>query len=211
MRPDKLKDLIIAPHADDEVLGCGGILGKDSFVYYCGINESLVAPDKEHRIGQTARLNEIKSVSDFLGFGWKCNMNTQVNHYKETEFIQELETLINEIRPDRVFIPFPSFNQDHRAVYNAALVSLRPHDKNFFVKKVLVYEQCHAITWEDKNFKVNYFIPIDIERKIKAYQLHKSQVRPMRSSELVKAIARVRGGHINCEYAEAYLILRWVD
>ena len=31
--------LIIAPHADDEVLGCGGLLaknGSDFFVYYVG-------------------------------------------------------------------------------------------------------------------------------------------------------------------------------
>ncbi len=42
--------LIISPHADDEVLGCGGILDHHCFVYYCGLDESLVKPDPEHRI-----------------------------------------------------------------------------------------------------------------------------------------------------------------
>ena len=28
------KKLIIAPHVDDDVLGCGGIIDKDTFVLY---------------------------------------------------------------------------------------------------------------------------------------------------------------------------------
>ena len=67
----KIKDLIIAPHADDEVLGCSSILDKNSFVYYCGIDESLVKPDPKHRIGMEARLQEIKKVADFFGFKFK--------------------------------------------------------------------------------------------------------------------------------------------
>ena len=65
--------------------------------------------------------------------------------------------------------------------------------------------------WDDKDFKPNYFIPIDIEVKIKLYELMKTQVRKFRSIEHVKAIAKLRGGQSDCNYAEAYKILRWVD
>jgi len=67
------------------------------------------------------------------------------------------------------------------------------------------------LLWDDENFKPNYFIPIDIERKVKLYEIMKSQVRKFRSSEHLRAIAKLRGGQSNYDYAEAYKILRWVD
>jgi len=212
LEKDKVKDLIIAPHADDEVLGCGGILGKNSFVYYCGIDESRL-PVTDHRKNLTVdeRQAEIRTVADFLGFQWAWNPDTKVNHYKEIELIPVFERIINELRPERVFIPIPSYNQDHRAVYHAAEIALRPHDRNFFVRKVLVYEQPDSIVWEHKPFKVNYFMPIDIERKISAYRLHKSQVRAMRSPETMRTIAALRGAQVNCKFAEAFVLERWVE
>ncbi len=212
---NKVKDLIISPHADDEVLGCGGILNKNSFVYYCGLDESLlpedIQKDKKHRIGMEKRLQEIKDVENYLGFRWDWNANSKVNHYTEIEFIKVFEDLINDLKPERIFIPYPSYNQDHRVIYNAARIALRPHDKNHFVKKVLVYEQPHVILWNEKSFKANYLVPIDINKKLKAYGFQKSQVRKMRSKELIKAIAKIRGAQSNCEHAEGFIVERWVE
>lgn len=206
------KNLVIAPHADDEVLGCGGILNEDFFVYYCGINEDFIHnKDPLHRPPIEKRIKEIENVANFLGFNWYVNRDTRVNYYNEGELREDFEELINTIKPDKIFIPFPSYNQDHRAVYNAAYVALRPHDKNYFVKKVLVYEQEHPILWDEKPPKVNYFIPIDIKKKIEAYLLHKSQVRNMRSPDLLESIAKIRGKSSNCDFAEAFIIERWVD
>jgi len=74
-----------------------------------------------------------------------------------------------------------------------------------------VYEQPHMLFWDDKDFKPNYFVPIDIERKVKMYELMKTQVRKFRSSEHIRAISKIRGGQSNYEYAESFKILRWVD
>jgi len=207
----KIKDLIISPHADDEVLGCASILGKDSFVYYCGLDESLLLKDKKHRISLDKRLSEIKNVGDYLGFSWDWNANSKVNYYNEVEFIKVFEDLINDLKPERIFIPFPSYNQDHRTIYNAVMVALRPHDKNHFVPKVLIYEQPHVIIWRDNLIKTNYFLNLNIDKKINAYKLHKSQVRKMRAPQLVRAIARIRGGQSNCKYAEGFIVERWVE
>lgn len=199
--------LIIAPHADDEILGCGGFLakfGKECFVYYVGVEEFRI-------ISRAERLEEIKGAANLLGFGWDFNKDTKVNNYKEVELIGVFEDLINKLKPEMILIPHPSYNQDHRAVFNAMLIALRPHDKNFFVKKVLVYEQPHSIIWDRKPLNPNYFIEIDIEKKIAAYKLEKSQVRSMRSPELLRTISKLRGAQINVSYAEAFNILRWVD
>lgn len=207
----KAKKLILASHPDDEVLGCGGILDKDSFVYYCGIDEEKLKHDPRHRIGTKARIVEIKNVAEFLGFKFEINLNTKINYFKESDFINKFERLINELNPEKIFIPFPGYNQDHRTIYNAAQIALRPHDKNFFVKKVLVYEQPSSIIWENSPLVPNYFVPVDIGKKVKSYSLHKSQVRTMRSKDLLKTIAKLRGKSINQDYAEAFFIERWVD
>ena len=76
--------LIISPHVDDEVLGCGGILGKDCLVYYCGIdetrwNEKNRLTDPDHRIPTDLRFKEIERVAKLLGFTFECNFDSSVN------------------------------------------------------------------------------------------------------------------------------------
>ena len=39
----------------------------------------------------------------------------------------------------------------------------------------------------------------------------KTQVRDFRSPEILKSMAKLRGSQSNCDYAEAFQILRWID
>ena len=205
--------LVISPHIDDEVLGCGGILDKDTFVLYCGVENRYVNGDMS--ISVVTRINELKKVSKFLNFDFKL-LDNKVNNFQLKDLIGEFEEVISRLKPQQIYIPYPSYNQDHRIVYEASLIATRPHDINFFVKKVLVYEQPHVFFWDkthniNSGFVPNYFIPIDINKKIKAYELMKTQVRSFRSSENLKSMANLRGTQSNNEYAEAFQILRWVD
>jgi len=208
-----INKLIISPHVDDEVLACGGILDENSFVYYCGIDESKVAPDPVHRITMEKREDELRRVSEYLGYKYEINKESKVNFYQdsENEFRDKFEELINKLKPEMIFIPIPSYNQDHKAIYRALQVALRPHDKNFFVKKVLLYEQPHSIMWEPQDYRPNYFIPINIDRKITAYKLQESQVRAFRSPEIVRAIAKLRGAQANSNHAEGFVVQRWIE
>lgn len=215
-QPDSITSLVISPHVDDEVLGCGGILGTNCFVYYCGVdesewNEKHKIVDPGHRISRDERLKELEAVSKFLGFKYGYNCDSKVNMYTDHEFLPIFEQLINSIKPEKIYLPHPGFNQDHRAIFNAAFTALRPHDKNFFVKKVLVYEAAHDVLWDHRGMKLNYFVPIDIDRKLQAYAIHESQVRSYRSPDMLRRIAKLRGDMSDCEFAEAFQILRWVD
>ncbi len=201
----QFKKLIIAPHIDDEVLGCGGILDENTFVLHCGVEERSY-------ISKEGRIEELEAVRKFIGFKYKL-LNNEVNHYNLRDFIQPFEQILNEVKPDMVFIPHPCYNQDHREVHRAALVALRPHDQIFFVKKVISYEQPHVFFWDHNDHEpinITYFVPIDIEKKIKAYMLMKSQVRSFRSPEHIRAMAVLRGGQSNCSHAEGFEILRWI-
>jgi|TARA_R110000782_G_scaffold250863_1_gene338321 LmbE family N-acetylglucosaminyl deacetylase len=206
-----MKKLIIAPHIDDDVLGCGGIIDSNTMVLYCGMDEKHIP----NRPDSFDRLNEAEDVSEFLGNQYHV-LDNKVNQYKLQDLLSSFEIFISEQKPEEIYIPHPSYNQDHRVTYEAVLTALRPHDKNFFVKKVLVYEQPHVFLWDYSDningaIKPNYFVPIDIERKIKAYKLMPTQVRSFRSPETLRSMAQLRGQQSNNEYAEAFQIIRWVD
>lgn len=198
-----MKKLVIAPHADDEVLGCSSILDDDTYVLYLGVNEFHVV-DKEHR------LREVEKVSILYGFNYSYLDNT-VDEYCFKKILDLIQETINSVKPDEIYIPYPSYNQDHKTAYKASFTALRIHDKNHFVKKVFVYEQVHLNLWDEHFFKPNYFRYLNIELKKKGYMLHTSQIRGHRSFKMVDQLARLRGDQSMQEYAEGFKILRWVD
>jgi LmbE family N-acetylglucosaminyl deacetylase len=200
------KTLVISPHCDDEVLGCGGALNNrrndKTFVYYLGV-------DLFHIIKREDRLKEVASVASFLNFDYKIGTN-QVNNYRRETIINEVTDVINEVEPEEVFIPFSSYNQDHKEVYDACIVALRPHDLNHFVPTIFIYEIEQYLLWGENEFEPNYFEAIDIDKKIEAYNLHKSQVRAFRPQELLKSYSFIRGLSSNLKYAESFKIIRMV-
>ena len=204
----EFKKLVISPHADDEVIGCASVLDKDSFVYICGVDESKFPADST---SANERLKDLDEASKVFGYTYECNTKSQVNHYKENDFIDIFEKLINKIKPQSVFIPCPDYNQDHKAIHHAAIIALRPHDKNFFVKRVLVYEMSHNAVWNPVKMNLNYFVPLDTKKKMLAYSKYRTEVRGMRSPERLEHVASIRGAAINTKYAEAFEIIRWVD
>tara|TARA_E500000305_G_scaffold98395_1_gene89930 strand:+ start:29 stop:643 length:615 start_codon:yes stop_codon:yes gene_type:complete len=203
-----LKRLIIAPHVDDDVLGCGGILDETCHIVYCGLDETGI----DNRPSIDERLEEIHLVQNITNHTFDI-LDNLVNRYDEYELIGQIEKIINKDKPNEIYVCHPSYNQDHRTVYNATMVALRPHDMNHFVNKVFVYEQPHMLFWDNGgvDFKPNHFVPIDIEKKVKVYECMKSQVRSFRSPEHLRAIGKTRGGQSNCDYAEAFQIIRWVN
>ena len=204
-----MEKLIISPHVDDDVLGCGGILDKNTFVLYCGLNES----DIPNRPTLQQRIDEADIVAQFCKHKYHI-LENKVNNYNIPDLIPDFEKFINDIKPKEIYIPYPSYNQDHRVVYEAALTALRPHDKNYFVKKVIVYEQPHVFLWDHSHningtFIPNYFVPIDIDKKITTYKLMKTQVRSFRSPDMLRSLAKMSGSQSNNEAAEAFQLIRW--
>ena len=211
---DAMKTLIISPHIDDDVLGCGGIMDEHTMVLYCGANEEhIVGNWIKKRPSYDVRIEEADKVRVYLNNQYTLlDFKPNEYHKEKTDMIYAIEQYINFIQPDEVYIPHPSYNQDHQTVYDASLVAMRPHDVNYFVKKVMIYEQPQAYLWEGKDdFKPNYFVPINIDRKIMAYELLQSQVRSFRSPELLKAMSVVRGHQSHTPHAEAFKIIRWIE
>jgi LmbE family N-acetylglucosaminyl deacetylase len=193
--------LVFSPHIDDEVLGCFSFLGKNSHVIYFGVEERPTIPKRQ-------RLVELQRAADSLGFQWQL-FDFTVNHYRASDLITPMESALNTIKPTNVLIPEPSYNQDHRAVYDAAIVATRPHDINWLAPNVLIYEQPHSVIWPHATANIpTYFRAIDITQKIAAYRLYGSQIREHRSPEIVEALARLRGACVCTSHAEGFVVKR---
>ena len=56
-----IKRLIIAPHIDDELLGCFSAIDKNTFILYCGCDESHINFDwVRQRPDSNTRLDELQ-------------------------------------------------------------------------------------------------------------------------------------------------------
>ena len=204
--------LIVSPHLDDEVLGCSSFLWTDArnvTILYGTTRHGFFADaglvmrenlDLTQHLGCKARFLEIGAIN-------------RLDNLPIVELIHEFEKVVNEERPDTVLLTNPSYNQDHRTIYEAMLTALRPHDQNHFVKRVLLYEQPETFGTLRKviPFQPTYYRPLNMEFKIKIVEFYQSQMRGHRSIEHLTAIARLRGMQANMEYAEAFEIVRWVE
>jgi LmbE family N-acetylglucosaminyl deacetylase len=214
--------LIIAPHADDEVLGCGGLIEKA-----CRHNNSirviLGAVGDTHfwhankKITASTRLQEFKDAINHLG----CNDFIVLYKDKEAlldtvpkqELVTKIDNQIKNFEPTMVFIPYPSFHQDHQILFEACMAGLRPKpNKNY--KLIAMFEYPY-IVWQYPKITEAGELYLDIsqtiDKKIEALQKHKSQLREdedLISHKNVKRWAELRGLECGVPYAEKYYILR---
>lgn len=200
-------DLIISPHLDDEVLGASSFLQEGITVLYI-TDEHPLFPNK-------LNITESKHLQKHIGFNairQKLPTNA-VATAGEAALIALVEDTVRLVQPDTVLLPFPSYNQDHRAIYEAALAALRVHDRNHFVRRVLVYEEPDV--WgtmrKVEPFRPTYFRRIDMARKLELWDFYRTQQRGHRTADDIKAIAHARGMQSHLDYAEAFEVLRWCE
>ncbi|WP_339785940.1 MAG: PIG-L deacetylase family protein [Imperialibacter sp.] len=197
---DQTRNLVISPHIDDEVLGAFTFLNRDTFVLYLGVEDRSYVSARE-------RKNELSAVAGEIGFQYEV-LDFEVNRYQTSDLISPIEKAINRHQPEYLIIPAESYNQDHRATFQAAHCAARPHDLNFFVKNVLVYEQPQTFLWPVRSFQPVYFKQLNLEKKLATYQLYASQVREHRSPEILKNLASLRGKQSNFQFAEGFEVMR---
>jgi len=217
------KILIISPHPDDEVIGCGGLIAEakrqecDVFVLYIctGACRQLVTG----RTDEIIRSKELEDVANFGGFEYEILFNgenfVKLDVVPQKDIVDPIEDLIEKKKPDIICIPHgSSYNQDHRAVYTACITALRPIPRNIrhFVNTVLVYEEPYVWTVGEV-FRPNIYIDTSLVEndKLTLMSLHKSQDRPSpfsRSTENLLNRMRIRGSEFGVKSAESYELIR---
>ena len=215
--------LIIAPHPDDEVLGLGGTMhrlageGHKLTVAIVTRGWAPLFPDEQVQQVRT----EAQAAADTLGVEKLHFMDlpvTRLNALPEHELNAAFDRLILDEQPQWVFLPHPGDrHEDHRQVFEAGMVALRPVASRSFVRRVLCYETVSETHWSasgiEPHFEPHIWIDISahLDAKRAAMQKYASQVRPApdaRSLEAVSALATWRGSVVGLRAAEAFMLVR---
>ena len=219
--------LILAPHADDEILGCGGAISKyKTLGYYLNVliltNANIGAPDLYSPKKISLIRDESRKANKTIGTKKLYFENLPglcLNQYPTYKISNIISKYMLKIDPEILFIPSANdIHDDHKKIFHAAKVAVRPKNKNN-LKKILSYEVLSETEWNEneKSFNPNYFIKLtktDINRKIKAFLKYKSQVQKFphpRSSEAIYNLSRIRGSQVFMEYAEAFRVEKILD
>jgi LmbE family N-acetylglucosaminyl deacetylase len=192
-----MKALILAPHGDDEVLGCGGYLAKNpgtSHVVYLAKHNGV-------------RSEETRLVKEYLDFE-SSNLNLiDTQFYKEdiSRVADSLNEIIINLSPTTIFIPYPSVHQDHQFTYHTSLIALRK-----FTGTILSYEYLEGQSFFIKS-SPNMYLELTgelLNKKIHALTLYKSQIKEGRDIEAILGLAKMRGYESHCKLAEAYQLIK---
>jgi len=217
--------LIVAPHPDDEVLGCGGVIRKHvksgDTVFILVItrgNPKFYSDIKIENVRSEARsAHQFLGVIEtrFLDF-YAPNLDTT----SQAELSQSIATYIKEKQINTLYLPHRGdIHHDHRAVFNAGLVAARPVNENT-VTRIYAYETLSETEWAapfgDDAFIPTHFVNVETEfiDKLEAMSFFRTQVRQFpstRSLETIEALAKFRGATVGFHRAEAFMVIRTIE
>ena len=221
------KILILSPHADDEVLGCGGTISKYSKkghdIYVLVLTNANKGAPEIYSTKQISLIRkESKLANNFIGtkkLSFEDLPALNLNNYPIYKISNIISKYISDINPEIVLIPSVNdINDDHKIIFKAAKVSMRVNKKSN-LKKILSYEVLSETEWneDEKSFNPNYFVRLDksdINNKVKAFLKYRSQVKKFphpRSKEAIVNLSKVRGSQVFMKYAEAFKVEKILD
>ena len=216
---------VIAAHADDEVLGCGGAIAR--FVAEgCDVHVLLLADGETSRNDlakddcdaaiktrqeAAVRANEVLGSSSLTVLDFPDNRMDSVDLL---EVVKAVERFISKHRPSVVITHFSNdVNIDHQITHRAVVVACRPQP-NHFVEKLLFMEILSSTEWTptigEAQFSPNYWVDIDryLSIKLEALAAYKEECREFphpRSTKGVETLAAWRGCTVGVVSAEAFV------
>ena len=223
-----MKTLIIAPHADDELLGCGGTLLRrvaegDTVAW---LLMTSITEDGGWDLEQIQlRANEIDRVRKGLNISeqnlYELGFNAaDLDSVPMNTLVSRISEVFIDYQPNEVFIPYPGdVHSDHRLTFQAASACTKWF-RYPSVKRVLAYETPSetdfGIDPRDLGFRPNVFIDVNkyMKRKLDMLCQYESEmgVFPFpRSKENIKSLAAIRGSQSGCQNAEAFMLLKEIQ
>ena len=216
--------LVIAPHPDDEVLGCGGViarLAEEQGEVHVAVVTRGQPPAFTAEMTATVR-SEAAAAHRHLGVAkthWLDQPAAMLAETPHSTLNTAIMDLVSRIAPQTLFVPFVGdIHIDHQLIFLSSLVAVRPHQRDF-PRTILAYETVSETNWNapyvTPGFHPQVFIDIaaQLERKLEAMAMFASQVRQYpheRSIETLRALAVVRGTSMHLRAAEAFVAIRQV-
>ena len=173
--------LVVSPHPDDEIIGCGGTLIKMldqgrqvTVVHLLDGSKTFTLDDANEEIRHTARLKEAADVSNYIGFSdlvlWKIP-DSELCVSKVT--IERMCDLLERVNPQIIFTPFINDpHPDHRAA-NELLSSALTELKSKFTDTIFIGYEC----WSLLPIGTISTINSEFDKKIRALMKYKIAMR----------------------------------
>ena len=217
-----MKVLVIAPHMDDEVLGAGATIARrvheGDDVHVCIVAHRVY----DHVFDATKQRVEMECAERARTvLGYKDLHFLDLPDERLDACLQDviipLERCVDELKPDVVYLNHRGDNhQDHRAVFQAAMVVLRPAATPW-LRTVLCYETPssteQAPPVPESAFLPNTYVNVAdyVETKVQALRCYETEARAFphpRSEDAIRLLARRRGVESGFAAAEAFVSLR---
>jgi len=199
------KVLVLAPHPDDDVLGCGGLIkslsdggAKIKVIYFSDGSLGTKTGERNEEL-ISKRESEAVEAGKILGIS-----EEKFLRLPDSKIVADLKlaSLIRrEIefdKPDLVLAPsFEELHPDHFAVSEVLALSLKNLDSHF---NIWLYE-----VWGVGRFNRLFSIEDYIDDKQEALDCHKSQMKVKRYDQAILALNQYRALSAGFgQYAEAY-------
>tara|TARA_A100001011_G_scaffold16199_2_gene16821 strand:- start:18015 stop:18683 length:669 start_codon:yes stop_codon:yes gene_type:complete len=218
-----MKSLVISPHPDDEILGCGGTLFK-RIAQKHELGWIIVSSASEKlgwsKIKLSKRKKEINEIRELLKIKKKnfFSLDFETSTLSDISFealVASLKSALDLFKPNEVFIPnLSDAHSDHRIVFDAASSCCKPFRLKS-IKKVLSYETISESNFyldRKSSFNPNYFEDISpyLGKKTEAMKIYKSEMGQFpfpRNKKTIEAQAIFRGSFVDFKAAEAFELL----
>lgn len=215
--------LVIAAHADDEVLGCGATIAKhraegdrvEVAFMTDGVSSRSCFEESDRVVRRDAMqaAGKILNVSCIHSFDFPDN---QMDRVSLLEIARVVESLCDSCRPDIVYTHHHGdLNVDHRLTHEAVLTACRPQPGST-VKEIFGFEVLSSTDWNTVGvfpFTPSLFVDITefLDQKIRALSAYSKEMRQVphsRSVEHAEILARHRGHSVGMFAAEAFSVYR---
>lgn len=197
--------LVVAPHPDDEVLGCGGYL---ALARQAGRRVRVVvltdgALGIADRAGAKLRAAEALAGLELLGIGDVEFWNYPDGAVPLSGAIADrLRSLVQAFAPAEILLPTPGdSHSDHRRATRVIIKALA----GCWQGQLLFYETVGPQPQVNRVVDITAVMP----QKLEALGCHVSQVKQYDYEGNCRALAQLRGIGLGVEYAEGFLEYPW--
>lgn len=218
--------VVIAPHADDETLGCSGTLQKHRqtgdeihWIIVTHVSEETGFSSE----AMIRRNDEIEAVAELYGITSFHQLNfppARLDQVPMIEIVEQLSRVFKTLSPEIVYLPYRGDIHTDHAVVSDAVLSCTKWFRFPTVNRILAYETLSetdfGINPDNNGFRPNVFVDVTefMDKKIKIMSVFESETGKYpfpRSTEAIRALAQVRGVASGYSAAEAFMLLkeRW--
>jgi len=197
--------LVVAPHADDETLGCGGLISKSEVPAEVVVFAANGSSRYEELCEAMKMLRVIKWTILYPRF------DGRLDTIPMQQMVTDMDEIIEGSSPQEIYYCPAQHHQDHRTVSQVMSAALRPWGMGHSPSLVATYELLGRFDFQtvlggDMYVSLSRKNMIDKLNAISCYGSQDKVWGPV-SRKRVTTLAKLRGAECRAEYAEKFRII----